>query len=777
MIDERLDIPTATRLVEGPAAGRPEAAPLSRTLAVLAVVVGAATVLASAVPASAVRLPAFLALAVLGPGAALVAHLRVRDRVVAWALVVLTSVTTFTALATAMVWARWWQPWAGAWILGGLVAAGGLAALARHRPAGAITLTAPAPGTLPRLVPLALGAALWIAAVATTDIADVGEFGLLGTVSPVWFAALAVCAGGFLAALRRPAVAAAHVALLVLILHGTTPLLLSEPQYAWTYPHLGVIAYFQDGAAPLSGDLYQQWPGVFAAMAQLSTLAGVPAADLAPWSPVAFNLAGSLLLWAVARSLTSDGRVALLTVFVFQCVNWVEQDYLSPQGLAFLLSLGVMLLAIRYLRGDARGPARDAAVAGVIAVYAVLTVTHQLSPYLVLAQLGVLAAARLIRPWWMVAALAVVAGAYLVPRWGLVSGGFDLFDGFDIFANARGNGPAWGSTGQAFSAVVVRVLAIGTWLLTAAVVVAAWRSRRREALLPAILAITPFLLLFGQSYGGEAVYRVFLFSAPWCAYLIAGSAVRLADRKFGSTAHFADRFGSTARLADREEAAHLADREVGSTARLADREVASAAHLADRKGASAVRLAGGKFGTAVRRLPAVDGTSARWAGSLVAAGVLLVLAALGTVQGRHGQLMVDRQRPADVAAAEYVYTHGRPGATVAVVSSNFPGRLTADYPEFNRTIPVGQPDLAIGADLHGSSLGPADLPAIESYLASFDGTTTYLVVSDGMRDQARYFGYFPSGALDRLESTLDAAPGWSVFHEAEGVTVYEFAGA
>ena len=35
------------------------------------------------------------------------------------------------------------------------------------------------------------------------------------------------------------------------------------------------------------------------------------------------------------------------------------------------------------------------------------------------------------------------------------------------------------------------------------------------------LAFSPFTCFSVQAYGGEAIYRVFLFSAPWCALLIA----------------------------------------------------------------------------------------------------------------------------------------------------------------------------------------------------------------------------------------------------------------
>jgi hypothetical protein len=289
---------------------------------------------------------------------------------------------------------------------------------------------------------------------------------------------------------------------------------------------------------------------------------------------------------------------------------------------------------------------------------------------------------------------------YLLPRFELVSGSFDLFDGLNIFSNAAGNAQTWGSVGQAFSATVVRTLALSVWGLAA---YAVWRRRHRlgTVLAPAVLAVTPFVLVAAQSYGGEAIYRVFLFSAPWCAYLIADLALR-ADVRPGW----------------------------------------------------------------VRRVP-------RRVGAAVSV-LALVAAALGTVQGRHGQLMVDRQTRAEVTAAEYLYAHAEPGATVALATPNFPSRLAANYDQFNRTVPVGEPDLVNGAELRDDQLDVRYLPAIEDYLRSFDGTTSYLVVSDGMRRQADYFGYLPDGSLDALERTLDLAPGWSVFYRNQEVAIYQF---
>jgi hypothetical protein len=426
---------------------------------------------------------------------------------------------------------------------------------------------------------------------------------------------------------------------------------------------------------------------------------------------VVANLTGALVLLAIARTLSRDARTGYLTVFVFLCVNWVEEDYLSPQAFAFLLSLGAILVALRGLRHRPWGPAwlaagapadggpgrRRLAVIALLPLVAVLTASHPLSPYLVLAQLTALALLGLIRPWWTVPLLAAVVVGYLLPRLGLVSGAFAVFDGFNPFANAAGNADGWGSAGQAVSAAVVRALAFGVWALAA---LAVWRGRRRlgTVLAPAVLAGTPFVLLGMQSYGGEAIYRVFLFSAPWCAYLIATMLARL-------------------------------------------------------------RL---PRGTAPARL-------AVWC----AVALALAAAALGTVQGRHGQLIVDRQSAAEVTAARYLYTYAAPGATIALATPNFPSRVTGGYGRFNRSVPVGEPDLVKGARLRDVQLNDAYLPAIERYLRSFGGTTAYLVISDGMRRQAAYFGYLPAGSLDTLDATLTASTGWSLFYANDDVAIYQ----
>ena len=68
-------------------------------------------------------------------------------------------------------------------------------------------------------------------------------------------------------------------------------------------------------------------------------------------------------------------------------------------------------------------------------------------------------------------------------------------------------------------------MTLSGWGPGALAVLTAWRRPGLVAA-PAVLAFVPFGLVAVQSYGGEAIFRVFLFSAPWCAYLIATLLLR-----------------------------------------------------------------------------------------------------------------------------------------------------------------------------------------------------------------------------------------------------------
>jgi hypothetical protein len=425
----------------------------------------------------------------------------------------------------------------------------------------AVRPVTPAPVAL-RLLPLVVGLACWGFALTRLHLDTLGTYGLLAAVDVWFYIGLALLIGGFAKELCRPEratwIPTLYVLGTVVVIYATVPLLFHAPELAWVYKHVGVAQSLQlHGRVTEPWNIYQEWPAFFSALAGVSSLSGAGALAFAAWARLFFELANCLMLMAIFRTMTRDDRVPILAVLLFQCfVCWVSEDYLSPQAFDYVLWLGLVLLLLRWLsspapveaargrlgrirrrllRGIEYRPAPSApvyrgAVVAAIGVFFVIVAAHQLTPVVALVGIGVLAALDLLRPRWLVLALAAIFAGYVSSRYHLISteyGGF--FSSFNFFENASGHpitGPGAGSSGQAFTSTVLHCLVVGMWLGALGVLVR-WRRTPGRFVVPAVLGFSPFAILLVQNYGTEGIYRVVLFSAPWCAYLIATAVVRL----------------------------------------------------------------------------------------------------------------------------------------------------------------------------------------------------------------------------------------------------------
>jgi hypothetical protein len=401
------------------------------------------------------------------------------------------------------------------------------------------------------LLLLALGLAAWSYAISQLGPSAIGSYGLLASAG-VWFPlGLAALLVGFVIELRRRDfrgwLLVLYLAGLIVAIHTTVPIVYAgTPEYAWAYKHIGVAqALGSSGRVTDPSDIYQRWPVLFAATAGVGALGHAGPLSFAAWAPVAFELADALVLLGVFSLLARDRRVAFLAVLLFVClVSWVGQDYLSPQAFGYLLWLGIVLIFVRWLRAPApnsrgrharlRAPLlagleappettpmmRAVAVALVAVLFFAIVAAHQLTPYMALVGVGALTLLDLVRPRWLVLLLTAIAVAYLAPRYSFIAQAFGgIFSGSNPIQNASGVG-LYHAGAQATTAWCVRGVAVCMWLLALAAI-AYWRRTPGRVAIPAALAFSPFLVLAVQSYGGEAIYRVYLFSAPWCALLIA----------------------------------------------------------------------------------------------------------------------------------------------------------------------------------------------------------------------------------------------------------------
>ncbi|WP_197381318.1 hypothetical protein [Mycolicibacterium mengxianglii] len=374
-------------------------------------------------------------------------------------------------------------------------------------------------GGLP-LILLLLAAGAFAYSATTMRDAPHTEYGLLASSSPLFLASILLTAFAFTLAVRRASFGVAVLGVLTMIVVQRLPMAIAtdSPMYAWVYKHLGVVDYLQHEHMLARGiDVYNGWPGIFGLTAWFCDLTGLSPTMFAQWFTPVWHLLFAALIYAAGRAWDLDRMQAVVATFVAATINWVAQDYFSPQATAMLLAVGVIVVL---------GHSRQRPVGGwlIVALFAAITITHQLTPFWLLAAIGLLAVTKRLKPWWIFIPLGVILLSYVAYNYGAISGFLD-FSG-DVVGNAKSNVPTTGSAGQQLTSMAVRVLSGAMWLSAAAILgVRAFRGQPFFAL--GVLVVSPMFIIVGASYGGEAIFRVFLYSLVGCSIVVAPGLVGL----------------------------------------------------------------------------------------------------------------------------------------------------------------------------------------------------------------------------------------------------------
>lgn len=414
------------------------------------------------------------------------------------------------------------------------------------------------------LLPIAV--VLWIVSLGRVDLGRMGDYGLINALPLTYWLALAVLTAGFTLVLLRPRIHGAwicgHVVALVGMLYATPTLLYGTLRYSWAWKHVAVVDYLlqHNGTDTTNGDLgvYHQWPGFFTFNALLVRAAGLPSAmSYAAWGPLVNNLLliGPLVL--LYRSMTSDRRLVWTGVWVFFSCSWVGQDYFSPQAFAFFLYLTVIALLLNRLYRPGLAATADAAAkpatAGAPAAtppdriraagtwFAVLFLlvvaiasSHQLTPVILVSALGILAISR--RRWRALLPLLLASAAFTVLWCATVARPFiaanlhSILKSFGKLDSNVGSTVAVQANANAQQQLISRVellIAVGIGVL-ALIAVVKWRDLRRSPAL--LLALAPVPLMIANDYGGEIIFRAYLFALPGTAFLGASVLQRFTWR-------------------------------------------------------------------------------------------------------------------------------------------------------------------------------------------------------------------------------------------------------
>ena len=267
-------------------------------------------------------------------------------------------------------------------------------------------------------------------------------------------------------------------------------------------------------------DIYAQWTAFFAVWAWFCEATGLPAMTVAHVFAPVIHVLIAFTVYSAARVVGRSRRTALVAAYIAEIANWVGQDYFAPQAWALVLAFGTLVLLLASPRSRACG------VLAVV-VFAAMVPTHQLTPFWIVAVASVLCLFKRARPRWAALAMAGVALVYLVLNleavlpYGLLSGGSPL-------DNAASNVLTSGLPAKDFTSAVVRTLSLAV-ILTAFGCAIWCRRHKRPVFTLAVLAFSSFGLLFGQSYGGEAIFRVYLYALLGCALLMAPALVAAVD--------------------------------------------------------------------------------------------------------------------------------------------------------------------------------------------------------------------------------------------------------
>jgi|GEM_PF-6551972 len=421
------------------------------------------------------------------------------------------------------------------------------------------------------VVCIALAAA--IVGLATSNENDIGSLGLIEALPVVYFVAVAVVVAILVWALRwdqQPtAVMVSGVVSLVVLLYGSASILESQARFPVAWLHVGFVESITSlGHTTQTYDARFSWPGFFSGAGVLTEVSGFDSASVfLRLAPILIVLVYVPLLLVIGRNTLPGWRAPWLGVIVFLFVDWVGQDYFAPQSVAVITYLAIMAVFLTYYRKvdpgrisgwvqglpqrfphwlawvgsmihsgrrdtePAQTPASSKRRMWILVLIAVLMLglvsSHQLTPaILIVSILGMSVMGRL-RPWPMAFFVGIAMMGWLAyaaePFWkGHLS---DIFGGLGQVGNSVDSGVGQRITGSQGHLLILKVriyLTLLVWGLAGLGVLRLWVKDKRVSVPLLVLLAAPGTMIAAQSYGGEGLLRVFLFSLPGASMLIAG---------------------------------------------------------------------------------------------------------------------------------------------------------------------------------------------------------------------------------------------------------------
>ena len=435
------------------------------------------------------------------------------------ALSVGTALSMIVLFSTAMLESGGWRPALATTLICAITVALHVLGIARAFRERGPRLRPDAAALGPGVLVAGTGVLICLVSAVLHVHTDPGLWGFLAQIGPLWYAGLGLVVVGLAISWAYAEAAVAIVTTtLVTVLTGTPALVYDMTRIQSSAKHVELIQQIRtEHLLQSTVDVYNGWPGFFSGLAWLSDAAGIhDPINLAKAWQLLIGLGVLVTMRYFAGQVIKDRKLAWLAVVLCVLPNTIGQDYFSPQSVGYALGILIFGLALSDL------PLRYKVPALVVPALTV-SISHQLSPYIIGGALCVLVVFRLLTPWWLPATVLGAAIAWTAINWSDLGGFVDLTS----IGSTQNLAPPTPGASSGLSRLPVFLAMEAALALSLAIVgllglLVLWR-RRREIRVWALAAApgAGVAIIVAHPYGKEGIYRAALFSLPWLAVLAA----------------------------------------------------------------------------------------------------------------------------------------------------------------------------------------------------------------------------------------------------------------
>jgi O-antigen/teichoic acid export membrane protein len=421
---------------------------------------------------------------------------------------------------------------------------------------------------------------LWYISLPGIHLRNMTDLGLvsvlpIGTIFPLFLLTASFCLTMWQTKKRVPVILL-HILILIFMLYGITAMIEAVPRFDVVYRHAGYTEYImRHGSVDPGLDAYFDWAGFFIFSAFLTKIAGYSTVlAYAAWSPFFLNLIYFFPLYIIFTSATTDKRIIWFATWFFYLTNWIGQDYFSPQGLNFFFYLVIIAILVKWFKlapkdqprelgprwrrlgrlfplvqgfygwltasdtliAPSSKPQRVALLVSLCAIFGMMVFSHPLTPFLTIASVTALIIFRRCKPFWLPAFMIILTFAwivtmaqpYLVSNLNNIVGDFSHIN--SVVTQNITNRALLGDSEHNFISHIRLLMTAFIWGLAFIGGLMRLRKGYRDATY-VLLAITPFPVLLVQSYGGEMLLRIYLFTLPMMTFFIAAIFFTPSSRK------------------------------------------------------------------------------------------------------------------------------------------------------------------------------------------------------------------------------------------------------